>query len=119
MEPTDPDCSHVAAARPTVGRRALEQTAALFRAAGDPERLTILEQLLHGEACVTELCATGDVGMSTMSQRLRLLRSEGLVRRRREAKHVYYALADEHVRHLIESALQHASHPHDHEGESA
>lgn len=107
----DPSCEHPAVAASSVGPRALERAAALFRAAGDTERLRLLERLAHGEACVTELAALTQAGLSTISQRLRLLRSEGLVRRRRDGKHIYYALMDEHVSHLIASALSHAAHP--------
>ena len=46
---------------------------------------------------------------STVSQRLRLLRGEGLVHRRREGTHIYYALADRHVVDLIHNALAHAA----------
>jgi ArsR family transcriptional regulator len=84
--------------------------AAIFRAMGDPERLRLLERLaVGGEHCVSELAALSEVGMSTVSQRLRLLRTERLVARRREGKHVYYALADDHVAALIRAALEHAA----------
>jgi len=91
--------------------RAFDRAAALFRAAGDVERLRLLERLGEGEWCVSELAATSDDGLSTVSQRLRLLRQEGLVRRRRDGKHVYYSLADRHVAELIASALEHANEP--------
>lgn len=69
----------------------------------------LLVQLAGGEVCVTELADTLDEALSTVSQRLRLLRAEGLVQRRRAGKHVYYALADAHVHELLNSALDHAS----------
>ena len=108
------------ARRATVGTLALARAAALFRACGDPERLRLLERLSHGEFCVSELAAESGEGLSTVSQRLRLLRTEGLVSRRREGKHIYYALADQHVADLIQSALEHAVEPraHEHEGEN-
>jgi ArsR family transcriptional regulator, lead/cadmium/zinc/bismuth-responsive transcriptional repressor len=87
----------------------IEQAAALFRALGDSARLSLLARLAQGEYCVTELAAATGEGLSTISQRLRTLRSERLLRRRRVGKHVYYTLADEHVALLIESALAHAS----------
>jgi DNA-binding transcriptional ArsR family regulator len=88
----------------------VERAAALFRAVGDPNRLALLERLaLGGESCVSELAeATGD-GMSTVSQRLRILRGERLVSRRRDGKHIYYGLADAHVGELIRAALEHAA----------
>lgn len=89
----------------------VERAAALFRALGDSARLSLLERLAGGEYCVTELAdATGE-GLSTISQRLRTLRSERLLKRRRLGKHVYYTLADQHVADLIASALAHAAEP--------
>jgi DNA-binding transcriptional ArsR family regulator len=90
----------------------IERAAALFRALGDSARLSLLERLATGEYCVTELAdATGE-GLSTISQRLRTLRGERLLRRRRVGKHVYYSLADDHVAALIHSAVAHASEQH-------
>jgi ArsR family transcriptional regulator len=65
--------------------------------------------LASGEICVTEIVQTLGEKFSTVSQRLRLLRSEGLVRRRRDGTHIYYALADQHVMDLIQNALAHAA----------
>ena len=95
---------------------ALERAAAIFRALGDAARLRLLAQLAAGERCVSDLAA-GE-GLSTVSQRLRLLRAEGLVQRRRQGKHIYYALSDAHVALLLTNALEHAAEAagaHDHE----
>ena len=86
----------------------LEAASRFFRAAGEPARLSLLVRLRAGERCVSELAAVCDAELSTVSQRLRLLHSEGLVRKRRDGKHVLYRLADQHVRALIDSALGHA-----------
>ena len=75
---------------------------------GDSPRLRVLEMLSHGERCVTEIVTTMGEKFSTMSQRLRILRTEGRVARRRDGNHVYYALADRHVADLIHNALAHA-----------
>jgi DNA-binding transcriptional ArsR family regulator len=64
--------------------------------------------LTAGELCVTEIVAAMKEKFSTVSQRLRILRSEGLVIRRRSGTHLYYALADRHVTDLIQNALAHA-----------
>lgn len=90
----------------------LERTAELLRALADPLRLKLVLTLAHGEACVSELVDSQDAGLSTVSQRLKLLRQVGLVSRRREGKHIYYQLADTHVRELIDNALAHAAHTH-------
>lgn len=86
----------------------LEPAAQLFRALGDAPRLQLLQLLRDGERCVTELVEAVGEKFSTVSQRLRVLRSEGLVLRRRKGTHIYYALADRHVADLIANALAHA-----------
>lgn len=92
-------------------RAALERAAGIFRAAGDVSRLRLLELLLGGERCVTEMAETVGAGLSTVSQQLRVLRAEDLVTTRREGKHVYYSLADEHVVDLLRNVLAHADEP--------
>ncbi len=86
----------------------IERAAQLFRALGDSARLSLLERLAGGEYCVTELAQATGEGLSTISQRLRTLRSEHLLKRRRVGKHVYYTLSDEHVAELIFAAIAHA-----------
>src|SRR5262245_16245218 len=106
-----PTCKagHAARKAPPVSDRALERAAGLYRAMGDAQRLKLLALLAQGECCVSQLVeALGEKNVSTVSQRLRVLRSEGLVARRREGSHVYYALADRHVLDLIHNALAHA-----------
>ncbi len=86
----------------------LERAAQLFRAMADAPRLRLLDLLKARELCVTEIAAALNDKLSTVSQRLRVLRQEGLVIRRRDGNHLYYALADRHVADLILNALEHA-----------
>jgi len=108
---TDPECDdvHEPVSRPGLDASIVEHAATLFRTVGEPARLRLLERLSWGEYCVSELAAgTGDQ-LSTISERLRVLRAAGLVQRRRQGRHIYYSLADRHVVELIRSALDHAS----------
>jgi ArsR family transcriptional regulator len=59
--------------------------------------------------CVTELAASERESLSTISQRLRVLRLENIIVRRRRGKHINYALADQHVMDLFFNALAHAT----------
>jgi ArsR family transcriptional regulator len=88
---------------------ALERAAQIFRAMADPARLRILDLVKERELCVTEIVAALGEKFTTVSQRLRLLRREGLIRRRREGTHLIYALADRHVVDLILNVLDHAT----------
>ena len=93
---------------------ALDRAARLLRAMGDQERLGLLFRLSEGAACVTELAEAEGETLATISQRLRVLRSEDLVKRHREGKHIRYALADDHVRELIAVVFAHAREPKHH-----
>lgn len=105
----DDSCSHEPHEHPPSTPAVIERAAALFRCAGDESRLRLLELLMTGEHCVTELAEELDEKMSTMSERLRLLRADGLVTRRREGKHMYYQLADDHVEAILRMGLDHAA----------
>src|SRR5262245_35471063 len=92
----------------TLTEAALTRAEQLFQAMGDRGRLRLVELLARREWCVSELVETLKEKFSTVSQRLRILRSAGLVVRRRQGTHLYYALADRHVVDLIQNALAHA-----------
>ncbi|MFM8572633.1 MAG: ArsR/SmtB family transcription factor [Pirellula sp.] len=86
-----------------------KRTAAIFRALGDTSRLQLLALLSHGEMCVSELTERLEDNLPAISQRLKLLRAERLVNTRRQGKHIYYSLADNHIASLIENGLAHGS----------
>ena len=73
-----PACTHVLTALVKLppDPKSLERAARLFRAMGDAPRLRILHLLLRGEVCVGELVTATSEKFSTISQRLRILRSE-------------------------------------------
>lgn len=109
------ECAHEDHGEPLSARHSPQSRAAavrLFRALGDEARLLTLEMLMGREACVTELAEATGERVSTVSHRLRLLRSEGLVQRRRDGRHIYYTLADDHVLELVQNALEHATEEH-------
>jgi ArsR family transcriptional regulator, lead/cadmium/zinc/bismuth-responsive transcriptional repressor len=113
-----------AAAQPGQGLRSLpsaasiERAANLFRALGEPSRLRLLSRLTEGHCCVGELAEAEGEAMSTISQRLRVLRAENIVVRRRLGKHIRYGLADRHVADLVLNALAHADETPEVEAES-
>lgn len=92
--------------------RVVEEAARTFRVLGDGPRLRLLSRLLNGEATVTELAQAEGESLSTISQRLRVLRSERVVVGRRRGKQVSYSLADTHIIELIRNVLGHAGEDH-------
>ena len=94
---------------PPVSPAALDRAVRIFKALGDPPRLRLLAILAQGELCVSEIAQIDDEGLSTVSQRLRVLRAADLVSRRRDGQHILYGLADQQIGDLISNALAHAS----------
>ncbi len=78
-----------------------------FRVFGDPTRLKILLALDAAELCVCDISDSVGMSKSAVSHQLAALRAAHLVAYRREGKNIYYRLADNHVRHIIECALGH------------
>ena len=85
--------------------------AAIFRLLGDPTRTRILFALAEAEElCVCDLAAAVGTPETSVSQALRLLRTAGVVRSRRDGRTVWYRLDDEHVLRLLELSLEHLRH---------
>jgi ArsR family transcriptional regulator, lead/cadmium/zinc/bismuth-responsive transcriptional repressor len=93
---------------PLLDERELEMAARMFRAIGDLERLRLIVLLARGPACVTELATAEGETLSTISQRLRVLRTENLIVRERHGKHIHYKLADRHIAEVIANVMEHA-----------
>lgn len=75
-------------------RRHAEEAANLMNALGNESRLMILCMLAEQEASVSELNEAVPLSQSALSQQLARLRSQGLVRTRRESQNIYYSLND-------------------------
>ena len=87
--------------------RTLSDGALLFQALGSPERLQLMERLLDQEHCVSQLAQELDEKVTTVSQRLQQLHRARLLTKERRGKHIYYAIADHHVRDLLTSTFDH------------
>ncbi len=71
----------------------MNQTTTIFAALADPIRLRSLALIsAHGELCVCELVAALDLPQPKMSRHLATMRDAGLLRDRRDAQWVLYAL---------------------------
>ena len=102
----NPSGAHGAQTRP-IPPVVAQRLAAVFKSLSDPTRLRIISLVSEREYCVTDLVAALGMEQSTISHQLRDMRVAGWVRYRREGRHVFYALDDEHVRALYRQALAH------------
>ncbi len=79
-----------------------EAAASFLKALSHEGRLMILCHLSSGEKSVTELEQLLSTRQAAVSQQLARLRLEGLVSCRRDGKVMYYALADNKARQMID-----------------
>ena len=85
----------------------LYDLAELFKLFGDSTRIKILYALFEAELCVCDIAQLLGLTQSAISHQLRILKGGKLVKFRREGKTVYYSLADEHVRSIINQGMEH------------
>lgn len=78
-------------------RDAAASAAEKIKVFAQPQRLMILSCLLRGERNVGEIATATGIGQPALSQQLAELRRADLVQTRKEAKQVWYRLADEAV----------------------
>ena len=83
------------------------RVAELFKALSDPTRVRIIGLLAHTELCVGDLARILEMTQPAVSHQLRVLRNLRIVRGRKEGRHVFYTLMDEHIHDLFDQGLAH------------
>ena len=78
-----------------------------YKIFGDTTRVKILYALDKSELCVCDISALLGMSVSAVSHQLRALRESDLVRTKRDGTIVYYSLADEHVKSILECGIEH------------
>jgi len=81
--------------------------AEFFKMLGNPVRIRILLLLMERDTSVGSLAEQLGMTQSAVSHQLSLLRSNKLVRRRRDGKMVFYTLSDGHVRLVMKKGIEH------------
>lgn len=85
----------------------LYDLAELYKVFGDSTRIKILYVLFEAEMCVCDIAQLLNMSMSAISHQLRVLKQAELVKFRREGKTIFYSLADDHVRAIINQGMEH------------
>lgn len=112
---TAPKCTHVHGHKNIIeevnakmpGIDSLYDLAGLFSVFGDTTRVRILFAVIENEVCVCDIADALEMTVSAVSHQLRVLKNANLVRYRREGRAVYYSIADEHVRSILNQGLVH------------
>lgn len=82
-----------------------QELAVVGKAFGSARRLALVDLLAQGERTVEGLAHAADLGLSTVSAHLQVLKLSNLVRTRREGTRIYYRLAGDDVAALYEAML--------------
>ena len=85
----------------------LYDLADFFKVFADSTRIKILYVLLCSEMCVCDLAQILNMTQSAISHQLRILKQMDLVRNRREGKTIFYSLADDHIKAILNQGMEH------------
>jgi len=106
-------CVHEETVRRVLADMPEEETlydlAELFKVFGDSTRIKILYALFEAELCVGDIAQLLGLTQTAVSHQLRVLRTNKLVKGRKEGKIVFYSLDDDHVRTMIGQGMEHVN----------
>ena len=76
--------------------------AKIFKALGDENRLSILDDLRDGEKCACELLEKLQISQPTLSHHMKILCDSGVVRARKEGKWIHYSINQNGLKDAID-----------------
>lgn len=79
----------------------------LFKMFADPTRLKILSLLFKQELCVCDIAETLGMTHSAVSHQLSVLRSNRIIKYRRDGKNIFYSLDDHHIQMIYNAGMEH------------
>ena len=78
-----------------------------FKIFGNPTRLKIISLLCLEDLCVCDICEALDLNQTTVSNQLRILRANNVVKYQKEGKMARYSLTDLHIEMIYKVGLEH------------
>ena len=78
-------------------QKALRLLADFFSMFSDETRIKIISALSVSELCVNDIANILNLNQTTVSHQLKLLKSVGAVKFRRDGKTIYYSIADKQI----------------------
>ncbi len=84
----------------------LDMLASYFQAYSDPTRIKVLSALSMSELCVNDISTLLNLNQTTVSHQLKLLRTLGMVRYKRDGKVIYYSLANKNVSDIMMNGVE-------------
>ena len=81
----------------------------LFKIFGDSTRIKIINILIDQELCVGDIADKINASQSAVSHQLRILKTNKLVKYRKDGNTIYYSLDDDHVKKIFELGCEHVN----------
>ena len=78
-----------------------------FKIFGNPTRLKIISLLSVEDLCVCDICEALELNQTTVSNQLRILRANNIVKYQKEGKIARYSLTDLHIEMIYKVGLEH------------
>lgn len=85
----------------------LNNLADLFKVFGDLTRLRIMRALFDGPISVGQIAKNLEMSQSAISHQLKYLKDANLVKSNRNGKSIFYELADDHVKIIFKTGIDH------------
>jgi len=99
---------HIDCARKTMmDEDSLLLIADFYKALSDSTRIKIVDVLQENELCVCDIAVLLNMTKSAVSHQLKYLREMNIVKNVRIGKEVFYSLADEHVKQILNISSKH------------
>ena len=87
-----------------------ENLSFFFKSFSEPIRIKILLAMLHSEICVKDLATLLEVAQPRVSNQLKLLKLNKLIKSRKVKNNIYYSLDDKHIEDILTIGLNHLKH---------
>ncbi len=87
-----------------------ENLSFFFKTFSEPIRIKILFAMLHNEICVKDLAILLDVSQPRVSNQLKLLKLNHIVKARKDKNNIFYSLDDVHIQEILNMGLSHINH---------
>lgn len=79
----------------------------LFESFTKETRINILNSIYNKEKTVSEIEKETNIKQNTLSNQLKILRDNNIVKSRRDGRKIYYSFKDHHVKEIFKMGIEH------------
>lgn len=87
-----------------------EKVVNIFKAFADETRLKIINCIFDEAKSVKTISTMINATQSAVSHQIHILKINGILKKERKGKEVYYSLDDEHIKMIVKAMYEHAKH---------